>query len=383
MKKLTSMILTLMVTAATITFNTKTSIAADTLPITRGQAEERALNMINVTWNYSKDRNSKLDEYYSSLVTQPDQLKSITNGTVQGIPYNWGGLDSIDSHSDNTPWSNFLSAVNNGAYIGNVNTEAGCGYIPGTAGIDCSGFVQATFNIKDYKISTSTMFDKYFTQIDLNNIKHMDILDRPGDHVVIFDKWGTLNGVYGAFTYESTPDVIYGGIQGTKKYFLSMDEINNGYIPGRYVNIVEDSQNQLPKPVEACNFAKVSNVNFYANLRMSPSATSSIVGTIPKDTIVYLIDYSLGWYQISYNGKVSWIYGSLIAPIESGKYVTVNSVYQLNIRSNPSIASSIVGCISRNQYGEVLDYSSDGKWIKIKVNGVIGWSSRTYLSYIY
>lgn len=79
----------------------------------------------------------------------------------------------------NAPWNNFLQAINQGAFAGNVDITDGYSYIPGTAGIDCSGFVQAVFNIDDYKISTSTMFDKYFKRIDLNSIKHMDILDRP------------------------------------------------------------------------------------------------------------------------------------------------------------------------------------------------------------
>lgn len=383
MKKLSSMLLILAVSVATLTVNSKIVKAAEGAPITRVQAEKRALDMINLKWNYSKDKNGNLSPDYSSKVTQPNQLKNITNGEMQGIPYDWGALDSLDSHSYNTSWSNFLDAVNKGAYIGNVNTEAGYGYIPSTAGIDCSGFVQATFNIKDYKISTSTMFDKYFTKIALENIKHMDILNKPGDHVVIFDRWGTLNGVYGAFTYESTPDTTYGGIQGTKKYFLSMKEINNGYIAGRYANLIEEESSTLPYPVKAGVFAKVFNVNYSANIRSNPSTASNIIGTIPKDTIIYLIDYSSGWYNINYNGKVGWIYGNLISSIESGKYVTIKSVYELNIRSNPSSNGSILGTICKNQYGEILDYSTDGNWIKIRVNGIEGWSYKKYLSYIY
>ena len=249
------------------------------------------------------------------------------------------------------------------------------------------------------------MFDKYFTKINLSDIKHMDILDRPGDHVLIFDKWGTLNGVNGAFTYESTWDQLLGGIQGTKKYFVALDDINNGYIPGRYVNLLDDSQNSTPAPtpapaptptpapaptpapnqssVNAGMFAQITNVTNAANLRTSPSTSSSIVGTIPKGTIVYLIDSSNGWYQVSYNGQIGWVSGNLVASIESGKYVAINNVYQLNIRSNPSTSSSIVGVLSQNQYAQVLDYSSDGNWIKISINGVQGFASSKYLSYIY
>ncbi len=381
--------------------------AASQSSITRSAAEQRALDMINLNWNYSSDKNGTLPTDYASSITKPSQFKDTSAVTTTGIPYNWGGEDSLDSNSYNSPWENFLDAVNKGAYIGNVNTQAGYGYIPGTAGIDCSGFVQATFNIKDSKLSTSSLFNSYFTKINLNDIKHMDILNKPYDHVVIFDSWGTLNGVNGAFTYESTPDQTYGGIQGTKKYFISMDEINKGYIPGRYVNLIEDSTattpvvnpspvttpvvtpapvittTTIPHPVDAGIFAQITNVNTAANFRAKGSTDAVIIGSIPKSTILYLIDYSAGWYQVSYNGQTGWVWGNLIASIPTGKYVTINKVYQLNIRSNPSTSSTIVGYLSQNQYAEVIGYSDDGKWLKIRINGIEGFASGSYLSYIY
>ncbi|MBV7274309.1 SH3 domain-containing protein [Clostridiaceae bacterium UIB06] len=362
------------------------SAASEQASITRAQAEQRALNMINLTWTYSNSKNGTLSSDYVSLVTQPSQFSNLTTSQVTGIPYDWGGGDGLDSISVGAPWTNFLDAINKGAYAGNVNITAGQQYVPTTAGIDCSGFVQATFNIQDYKISTSTMFDKYFTKINLNDIKHMDILDRPGDHVVIFDRWGTLNGVQGAYTYESTPDQAFGGIQGAKQYFLTMADLNNGYIAGRYINIIEDNSNAstLPHPVNAETFAQIVNVNSYANLRSSSSTSSNIISTVPKNTVVYLISYSNGWYQLKYNGQVGWVYGTLIAPLNNGNYITVNnSTYQVNIRTNPSTTSSnIVGVLSQGQYAQVLDYSPDGTWMKININGVQGWSYGKYLSYI-
>lgn len=349
--------------------------AATQNTITRSAAEQRALSMINLTWTYDSSKNGTLSDDISQKVTIPNQFKNVTSMQATGIPYNWGGQDSLDSTSYSAPWLNFLDAINKGAYAGNVNTSAGYGYITGTAGVDCSGFVQSVFNIKDSKLSTVTLLDNYFTKINLNDIKHMDILDKPHDHVVIFDKWGTLNGRYGAFTYESTPDQTYGGIQGTKKYFISLDEINTGYIAGRYINISEDETNLN-------TLGQVINVNTAANLRDSNSTAGNIVGTIPKGTIVYLIDYLSGWYKIKYNGNTSWIYGNLINRNLTGKYVTVTNASMLNVRSAPSSSASILGYFTNNQYAEVIGYSSDGKWIKVRVNGLEGYSSSSYLSYI-
>lgn len=350
--------------------------------ITRSQVEQRALTMTNLKWNYDRNKNGQLNSSLSIYVTQPSQFLNISTMQATGIPYSWGGTDGLDSSSYDEAWSNYLDAVDKGAFVGNVNTEGGLGHISGTAGIDCSGFIQASFNIKDDKLSTSTLFNNYFTKIGLSEIKHMDILDKPYDHVVIFDKWGTYNGINGAFTYESTPDCIYGGIQGAKKYFISMNEINKGYIPGRYINLIEDAVVPAPALSNVGNFAQISNVNYAANFRATSSLSSTIIGTIAKSTIIYLIEYFPGWYQVSYNGQVGWVSSNLITLVPTGKYVALINAYQLNIRTSPNIAGAIVGILLQKQYAEVIGTSSDGNWLKISIKGIQGYASRKYLNYI-
>jgi uncharacterized protein YraI len=354
--------------------------------ITRSQVEQRAIAMMDLKWTYSADKNSRPNSTYAAYITQPTQLQNITTAQMTGIPYNWGGLDGIDSNSFYSGWTSFLDAVNKGAYTGNVNIEAGYGLLPGTAGIDCSGFVQAAYNIRDSKLSTSTLFNKYFLKIDLKDIKHMDILDRPGDHVVIFDKWGTLNGIAGAYTYESTPDQAFGGIQGTKRYFITMDDINNGYIAGRYINVVDDSASQPVPPTTGQlmvgSYAQIANVSYYANLRSNSNTTSAVLATVPKNTVLKLAASSNGWYQVSYNGQTGWIRADLLAKVPSGKYVTVKDAYQLNVRINPYSTAQIISTITQGQYAEKLDQTSDGAWLKVRINGVEGWSSSRYLTFL-
>lgn len=381
MKRL-NYIITAILFASVLLFSAPKAYAATTqTSISRTQAEQRALSIINLNWTYSSSKNSNLPSINGSSVTQPSQFKNVTTATMTGIPYDWGGLDSLDTSSDGAPWTSFLAAINNGAFAGNVNTSAPYGYIQGTAGIDCSGFVQATFNIRDYKQSTSTLLNNYFTKINLSDLKHMDILDHPGDHVVIFDKWGSLNGVQGAYTYESTPDQTYGGIQGTKQYFITMSEINSGYIPARYNYIIDD--NTTPDPVPTSNsYGIVSNVTSYANFRSNPSTSSALLGTIPKGTILQLLASNSGWYNVTYNGQTGWIYGNLIASIPANTYVTVNNVSQLNIRLAASSTAQILGVLSEGQYATVLGISADGNWYKISINGITGYSSAKYLQYI-
>jgi uncharacterized protein YraI len=172
---------------------------------------------------------------------------------------------------------------------------------------------------------------------------------------------------------------------GTKQYFLTMDDLNNGYIPGRYVNIVDDPA-PAPAPASVLSaeiFAQIANVNSYANMRADASTNSPVVGTIAKGTIVYLKSSSNGWYYVSNNGVRGWVYGGLIASIPTGKYVTLNGAYQLNIRSNPSTTASVIGSIKPSDIATVIGYSNDGQWMLIQNNGVQGWASKQYLSYLY
>lgn len=437
-----SLFVTLIVTTSLVGIPAYKARAAVQTPIVRSQVEQRAVNMIDLAWTYSADKNSNIDPKYASNVTLPKQLQGVTTAQFTGIPYDWGGIDGIDTYSYQAPWINFLDAINKGAFTGNVNTNAGYGYVAGTAGVDCSGFVQAAFNIKDYKQSTSTLLNNYFQTINLSDLKHMDILDKPGDHVVIFDKWGTFNGIDGAFTYEATPDQTYGGIQGTKRYFISMKTINTGYIPARYVNIADDTTSQTTSSTTTSTssststtstssssttstpttstssttatgttstttssstavtststtsttaaaptfkvggYAQVANVTSYANLRANPGTSYSLITIVPKGTILKLMNYTDGWYQVSYNGQTGWIWGNTLGAVPAGQYVTVNGVYQLNIRLTPSSTAQILGTLTQGQIAQKIDQTTDGSWYKININGIQGWSSSKYLAFI-
>jgi uncharacterized protein YraI len=371
--------------------------AAVQTPITRSQVDQRATSIMDLTWTYSSSKNSSINSKYASDVTLPKQFKGVTTAQFTGIPYAWGGIDGIDTNSYDAPWTSFLDAVNKGAFTGNVNTTSGLGYVPGTAGMDCSGFVQAAFNIVDYKQSTTTLLSNYFTQISLSNLQHMDILDKPGTHVVIFDKWGTLNGVSGAYTYESTTDQTYGGIQGTKKYFMSMATINSGYIPARYNNIVNDTTSTTTGSTTTTTtttsttttptfkvggYAQVSNVVNYANLRANAGTNYNILTTIPKSTILNLITYSNGWYQVVYNGTTGWICESTLGAVPANQYVKINGASELNIRASSSATSQIIGVLLQGQYAQKLSQTLDGSWYEISINGIKGWASSKYLTYV-
>jgi uncharacterized protein (TIGR02594 family) len=64
--------------------------------------------------------------------------------------------------------------------------------------------------------------------------------------------------------------------------------------------------------------------------------------------------------------------------IESYRVTTV----ALNVRATPSPTSDILGHAIKDQVVEKIEETPDGAWIKHKVNSMVGWSTKKYLSKI-
>lgn len=118
------------------------------IPQTRSGVRSRAMQMVDYNWTWHNTYNYLSDGRSRATVgaTAPDHFSGLTEGaTVHGIPYCWGGWDSLWTYSDNRQWTSFGNALGkyypgNGPLVGNINSSA---WISGTAGIDCSGFAAA------------------------------------------------------------------------------------------------------------------------------------------------------------------------------------------------------------------------------------------------
>lgn len=231
--KFISFIVTLVVSTMCLPYNI---YAASPMPsyITRQEAQSRGYNMAYVIWNYVKSLNGNI----VSGTELPSQLKDREYSQEFGIPYNWGGLDGMDTRSV-TQWGSFLDAIDKGAMAGNIETEEG--YKPGTAGLDCSGFVQSAFEIPGWKQSTSTL-GQYLTPISFDNLKNMDVLLDKGSHVAFFQSWvyDDYGEKIGATTLEATVGNRDSSGEKVKEYYRSMEELASNFIPGRYKYIGND-----------------------------------------------------------------------------------------------------------------------------------------------
>src|SRR5262245_15556404 len=52
----------------------------------------------------------------------------------------------------------------------------------------------------------------------------------------------------------------------------------------------------------------------------------------------------------------------------------------LNVRQTPSLQGAIIGALAENDIVEHLDTSADQKWLKVRKDALVGWSSQKYLT---
>lgn len=203
--------------------------------IKRSEAYERGMNIINYRWEFNPEKNGTKGNIEVEL---PNYLKNEKEAKFIGLPYCWGGYLSVDK--SNVPdIENFQDAIDHGYTAGNVDCSGS--YKKNTAGLDCSGFVCAVFNISE-KTDTSNL-KLYFNKIKRKNLKPMDILNCEKKHVFIFLK--DSEDKKGIITMEATlgKNSKIGGR--TVINYRSWDYINKGedgkpYVAMRYKKIIDD-----------------------------------------------------------------------------------------------------------------------------------------------
>lgn len=139
------------------------------------------------------------------------------------------------------------------------------------------------------------------------------------------------------------------------------------------------------QPIGAQSVLKVTTQNI--NLRELPNVNSKRLSIIPIGTTVNIEeDCNCDWIPVKYENKIGYIITKHLIPIESYyKLRNKAGVYKvtslLNIRSLPSIQSTILGKASKGQVIYVENISGD--WAKIIVkNGSIFQTAYINIHYI-
>lgn len=206
--------------------------------LTRDEAYTRGMDMINYIWKYDSELNGIKN---NEEVELPKYLRNVKEAMVNGIPYCWGGYLALDI-SNRAGVKNFQAAINNGYTAGNV--KCGGNYKSLTAGLDCSGFVCAVFDIPQ-KYDTLNLY-KYFKKINRRELKPMDIFNCENKHVFIFIK--ETSDKKGVLTMETTINDYVKDSEKTNIYYRSWESIAKGvdgkpYSIMRYKGIIEGSVN--------------------------------------------------------------------------------------------------------------------------------------------
>ncbi|MEN6462619.1 MAG: hypothetical protein ABFC94_14785 [Syntrophomonas sp.] len=144
----------------------------------RQTTNDRAWAIDNCYWYYAQYNYQPVP----SGAMRPDWLTAY-NENKYGIPYCWGGFDAMDRHSDGTSWSNYVDAMNNQIFAGNVYCNGS--YKTGTAGLDCAGYCGACLGYSNPKPGTWTLWGDSHSH-SLSERGLCDIYIEPNTHVLFF-----------------------------------------------------------------------------------------------------------------------------------------------------------------------------------------------------
>ena len=137
---------------------------------------------------------------------------------------------------------------------------------------------------------------------------------------------------------------------------------------------VETIPNDEPY-VSETSYQAIITANIGLNIRNGASINYSRNGGYSKGEIVTIIAESNGWGKT----EKGWIYLEYTEKVDNEKEITkeVTAKIGLNIRSGPSTNSNIIGAYP---YGkEVIVYSEEEGWAKVKYNGNYGYMYSKYL----
>ncbi|MFP4662708.1 MAG: hypothetical protein ACLFPF_10980, partial [Halanaerobiales bacterium] len=187
---------------------------------------KEALELINLIWTYDPTNNGvKLNNveipYYLQRLDQKQEMR--------GIPYCWGGYDSLSTKSANQDWDNYLDAISRGNIAGNVGVTSY--YAPGTSGLDCSGLISTVLRLDSRKPSWYFYYNNELVKkTKYSQLSLMDILVKNGHMMFFVDE-----NEYGITTIETN---IMGSEWKAKYFNWSWRALSDmGYSARTYQNV--------------------------------------------------------------------------------------------------------------------------------------------------
>ena len=163
-----------------------------------------------------------------------------------------------------------------------------------------------------------------------------------------------------------------------------------GYVSSQYLanskSSAADGNSEQKTTTKYVNVTPGSSLN----LRSGPSTNSAVLDKLLRGTAVTVFSETNGWAKVEVNGKYGYVSSQYLSTDNPNKqnssdenkavvkYVNVNPGSSLNMRTKPSLNSSIITKLARGVEVNVLSESNG--WAKIEVYGKEGYVSTEFLS---
>lgn len=134
---------------------------------------------------------------------------------------------------------------------------------------------------------------------------------------------------------------------------------------------------------------------FRLNVRAQPTTSSDVVTQVNRGETYLIVGCNAdrSWWQINVNGTIGWVFANFVnlanqtcTPIAPGQpqlpstgYV-VNMTNNVNVRSQPTTGSALLGTLRAGQSAQVVGRNSGATWWQINYNDTVGWVSAAYAS---
>jgi uncharacterized protein YraI len=213
---------------------------------------------------------------------------------------------------------------------------------------------------------------------------------------LVIDKWSDHT------PQDFVSDVDFAG--GNMEIVMEYYENSGGARANLTRTLISNTPAPAPAPVPTGVTATVASLRL--NVRQGPGVTHNVTTVLEQGRVVTVIarNQLTTWVQISLaDGTKGWVYTPLLAttanlaslPLGDGTAVNPpatntatavvsNAVYALNVRSGPVVANNVLTSIVRGTTVTLLARNSSSTWFKVQLpNGIIGWSSASYLTTSY
>ena len=212
----------------------------------------------------------------------------------------------------------------------------------------------------------------------------------------------------------STSSKVIGSLSGNTKVTIVGEEgafykieykDSHGYVAKEYVKDVTENNNsnqgtqtpEKPSTPESTEKTGIVNVSSSLNVRSSASTSSKVIGSLSGNTKVTIVGEEGAFYKIEYKDSHGYVAKEYVkdvtennnsnqgtqtpekpsTPESTEKTGIVNVSSSLNVRSEASTSSKVIGSLSGNT--KVIIVGEEGAFYKIEYKGSHGYVAKEYI----